>query len=612
MKQHPELALAGIGLLGILCQWLAWRLKLPAILFLLLVGALLGPVFGWLDPDALFGHLLFPIVALSVAVILFEGSLTLRWEEIRGLERVVRNLITIGTAISSTTTAIATHYLLGFSWEVAFLFGALMVVTGPTVIIPMLRTVRPTTTVANVLRWEGIVIDPLGALLTVIVFNLIVSAYEAADLGKALMTFAQMLLTGFVLGGAAGYLLGLVLRRHWLADYLRNAATLNLVLGVFVLANEFEHESGLLAVTVMGITLANHKGAPVKEILDFKETLSLLLISALFIILAARIELTDFEQLGWGALGVLAIMQFVGRPAKVFIAALGSSLNWRERALIAWVGPRGIVAAAIAAIFALRLSALGHPEAELMVPLAFSVIIGTVVLQSATARPLASLLGVAEPEPTGFLIIGANPVARAVGKALTEHGFNVLLTDTGWENVRAARMQGLPIYYGNPVSEHADRHLELVGIGRMLGLSYVDDLNALAAMRYRAEFGTGSIFALQSTNERIKVEKHSAARKHRGRTLFGEDVTYATLADLLEKGAKIRSTPLTEKFGYSDLYKQARAHLIPLFAISPRGELRIFSTDRDLEPQARWTVLSISESQEQKNRPNKTRASSKE
>jgi CPA1 family monovalent cation:H+ antiporter len=268
------------------------------------------------------------------------------------------------------------------------------------------------------------------------------------------------------------------------------------------------------------------------------------------------------------------------------------------------------VAAAIAAIFALRLSALGHPEAELMVPLAFSVIIGTVVLQSATARPLASMLGVAEPEPTGFLIIGANPVARAIGKALKEHGFDVLLTDTSWENARAARMEALPIYYGNPVSEHADRHLELVGIGRLLGLSHIDNLNALAAMRYRSEFGTGSVFALQSTNERTKVDKHSAARKHRGRTLFGENVTYGTLAALLEKGAKIRSTPLTEKFGFSDLYKQAHGHLIPLFAISPRGELRIFSTDRDLEPQAGWTVLSIAEAQEQKHRANKTRNAS--
>jgi NhaP-type Na+/H+ or K+/H+ antiporter len=595
MNQHPELALATIGLLGLLCQWLAWRLKLPAILFLLLAGTLVGPVVGWLDPDALFGELLFPLVRLSVAVILFEGSLTLRWEDIRGLERVVRNLITLGTVISGTTTALATHFLVGFSWQVAFLFGALMVVTGPTVITPMLRTVRPTATVANVLRWEGIVIDPLGALLTVVVFNLIVSTYEALDLGRAVVTFAKMLITGLLLGGAAGYVLGLVLRRHWLADYLRNVATLNLVLGVFVLANGIEHESGLLAVTVMGIALANHRGAPVKEILDFKETLSLLLISVLFIVLAARIELADFEHLGWGALGVLALMQFVGRPAKVFASALGSSLSWRERTLIAWLGPRGIVAAAIAAIFALRLGALGRPEAELMVPLAFSVIIGTVVLQGVTARPLASMLGVAEPEPTGFLIIGANPVARAIGKALMEHGVNVLLTDSSWENVRAARMQGLAVYYGNSVSEHADRHLDLVGIGRLLGLSQVDDLNALGAMRYRSEFGTGGIFVLQSTNEGAKAEKHSAARKHRGRTLFGKDVTYAILADLIGKGAKIRSTPLTEKYAFRDLYEQARGQLIPLFAISPRGRLRVFSTDRDLEPQAGWTVLSISD-----------------
>jgi CPA1 family monovalent cation:H+ antiporter len=595
VNQEVMLAIVTIGLVGMLCQWLAWRIKLPAILFLLLSGIVIGPVLGWLEPDAVFGELLFPIVSLGVALILFEGGLTLKLEEIRDLAHVVRNLVTLGTVISGTTTTLATHYLVGFSWEVALLFGALMVVTGPTVIVPMLRTVRPTAPVANVLRWEGIVIDPLGALLTVVVFNFIVSSYEAPDLGRIVLTFAKTLAAGASVGGVAGYFLGLVLRRHWLPEYLHNVVTFNLVLGVFIAADALAHEGGLLAVTLMGMVLGNMRDVRVQDILDFKETLSLLIISALFIVLAARIELDAFAQLGWGALGVLLVIQFIGRPLKVFASTIGSSLSWRERALIAWMGPRGVVAAAIAALFALRLQELGYTEAPLIVPLAFSVIIGTVVLQGATSRFIASLLGVAEPEPNGLLIIGANPVARAVGTALAEKGVEVRLADSSWDNVRAARMQGLKTYHGNPISEHADRHLDLVAIGRLMGLSYIDDLNALAALRYRTEFGAGEIYALQPSAEKTKGEKHAVAPERRGRLLFGEGATYAKLASLINKGVKIRSTKLTESFGLNDLYKQSPGRLIPLFAITPKGQLRIFTAQKKLEPQAGWTLLSLSE-----------------
>jgi len=589
------LAIVSIGLVGMLCQWLAWRIKLPAIVFLLLSGFVIGPVLGWLDPDAVFGDLLFPIVSLGVAVILFEGGLTLKLEEIRDLARVVRNLVTVGTVISGTTTALATHYLVGFSWEVAFLFGALMVVTGPTVIVPMLRSVRPTAPVANVLRWEGIVIDPLGALLTLVVFNFIVSSHEAPDLGRVVLTFVQTLAAGAIVGGGAGYFLGQMLRRHWLPEYLHNVVTLNLVLGVFIAADVLAHEGGLLAVTLMGMVLGNMRDVRVEDILDFKETLSLLVISALFIVLAARIELGAFAQLGWGALGVLLTIQLVGRPLKVLVSAFGSALSWRERVLIAWMGPRGVVAAAIAAVFALRLEELGYAEAPLIVPLAFSVIIGTVLLQGATSRFIASLLGVAEPEPNGLLIVGANPVARAVGTALAEKGFEVRLADGSWDNVGAARMQGLKTYHGNPISEHADRHLDLVGIGRLLGLSYMDDLNALAALRYRTEFGAGEVYALEPSAEKTKGEKHVVAPERRGRLLFAEGATYAKLASLISKGVKIRSTKLTESFGFDDLYKQSRARLIPLFAITPKGRLRIFTAQGKLEPKEGWTVLSLSE-----------------
>lgn len=593
MHEQALIALAGIGLLAIACQWFAWWVKLPAILFLLLAGVVAGPVTGWLDPDALFGDLLFPMVSLAVAVILFEGSLTLRLDDIRGLERVVRRLVTSGLAVTWLITALATRWLLGFAWELAFLFGALTVVTGPTVIVPMLRTVRPRARLANILRWEGIVIDPVGALLAVLVFEFIVSGRGGAAFGHTLLTFGQILAVGAVLGVAAGQALGIALRRHWLPEFLHNVAALTLVFGAFAVSNVLQEESGLLTVTVMGLWLGNMRDVRVETILDFKESLSVLLISGLFIVLAARIDLGQFQVLGWAALGVLLAMQLVGRPLKVAVATAGSALDWRERLLLAWIAPRGIVAAAVAAVFAIRLEQQGIPRAELLVPLTFLVIVGTVVLQSATARLVARALGVAEPEPRGFLIVGANPVARAIAAALDGQGFRTLLADSSWDHVRTARLQGLVTYYGNAVSEHADRHLDLVGIGRLLALAPQREVNALAVMRYRTEFGHDAVFSLPATSEKEGAGKAEVPAAQRAQIAFGEDVTYTKLSSLLSQGAEIHATRLSEDFDFESYRQKYGRKAIPLFAISPRGRLYPFTAGGELAPDAGWTVLGL-------------------
>lgn len=586
-------ALAGIGLLAILCQWLAWWVRLPAILFLLLAGIVAGPVTGWLDPDALFGDLLFPFISLAVAVILFEGSLTLRLSEIRGLQRVVQNLVTVGVLVTWIVTALVTRYLLDFSWELAFLFGAISVVTGPTVIIPMLRTVRAKARVANVLRWEGIVIDPIGALLAVLVFEFIVSGEASDALQHTLATFGLTVLTGTGLGAAAAYGLGQLLRRHWIPEYLQNIATLTLVFAVFAISDLIQHESGLLAVTVMGLWLANMRGVAVGEILDFKESLSILLISGLFIILAARVQPEQLYALGWSAVLVVAAIQFIARPLKVAVCTIGSNLSWRERGLLAWIAPRGIVAAAVSALFALKLEALGYEQAQLLVPLTFMVIIGTVTLQSATARLVAKALHVAEPEPKGVLIIGANRPAREIAKCLRDQGFQTLLADTFWENIKAARMDGLTTYYGNPLSEHADSHLDLVGIGRMLGLSPMSELNALAAQKFRGEFGANAVYTLQTAIDREAPEKLRIAAEQRGYVLFDRDVTYSRLANLLAEGAELRVTKLTEAFDFTDYRARHGPHAIPMFAIDRRERLHVFVENGELKPGEGWTLIGL-------------------
>lgn len=592
-EQQILLSIGAIGAIALACQWLAWRLKLPAILFLLLAGIIAGPALGWLDPQALFGPLLMPLVSLAVALILFEGSLTLHLSQWREIGSVVRRMVTLGALVTWAVIAVATHWLLGFDWPLAILFGTLTLVTGPTVIVPMLRVVRPKAAIANILRWEGIMIDPIGALLAVVVYSFIIASGDG--ISQSLGTFAGVIFAGCALGAAGGWLLGQVIREQWLPEYLHNLASLAAVLGIFVAANQIVHESGLLAVTVMGMWLANMRGVDVRHILHFKENLSVLLISGLFILLAARLDLHAMLGLGPAVLALLLVIQLLARPLSVLLATAGSALGWRERTLLAWIAPRGIVAAAVSAIFAIRLHEAGHEDALLLVPLTFAVIIGTVVLQSATARPLARLLRVAEPAPSGFLIVGANGPARTIGKALQQQGCRVLLTDSSWENIRAARMDGLPTYFGNPASQHAEAHLDLVGLGHLLGLSPAGEINALACARLRHEFGPARLYVLASGLEKQRSDKHRASTEHRGQLLGAPSMTYQQLANLLNRGAELYSTTLTEGFDWQDylaLHGQ-RAHL--LFARDGNGWMHVATPDEPLNPQPGWTLLALVE-----------------
>ena len=592
-EQEILLAFGGIGVAALGCQWLAWRLKLPAILFLLLSGIMAGPILGWLDPQEMFGPLLMPLVSLAVALILFEGSLTLHLSQWREIGTVVRRMVTLGALSTWVVISAATHWLLGFDWLLAILFGTLTLVTGPTVIVPMLRVVRPKAAVANILRWEGIVIDPIGALLAVVVYSFIIASAAGDGLSQSLLTFAGVILCGSAFGVAGGWLLGQVIRHQWLPEYLHNLASLAAVLGIFIASNQVMHESGLLAVTLMGMWLANMKGVDVRQILHFKENLSVLLISGLFILLAARLDLNALLGLGPAVLALLLVIQLIARPLNVALSTWGSQLNWRERALLAWIAPRGIVAAAVSAIFAIRLDEAGHAGALLLVPLTFAVIIGTVVLQSATARPLARLLKVAEPAPSGFLIVGANAPARALGTALQQLGSRVLLADSSWENIRAARMEGLPTYFGHPASQHADAHLDLVGLGHLLGLSPAGELNTLACTRFRHDFGHQRLFVLVSGLERQRSDKHRASDEHRGRLFGSQALTYVQLANLFNQGAELYTTHLTEAFGWADYQALHGDRATLLFARDASGWVYVVGPDTALKPGPGWTLVAL-------------------
>ena len=591
MHVYEIMVLCGLATAGFACQWFAWRLRLPAILFLLGAGILAGPTLGWIDPDAMFGHLLTPIVSVAVAIILFEGSLTLKLSEIRDHGSVVRNLVTVGVVVTWAIAGFAAYYLLGWDPYLAALFGAVVTVSGPTVVMPLLRAVRPSANVSSILRWESILIDPLGAILALLVFDVIVSMQAGSGFGHIAIAVAVIAAAGTVFGAAGGYLFGLAVRNRVIPDLLRDYAALAAVLTVFGIAESLRAESGFLAVTIMGVWLANMRDVEIRDILDFKESITLLLLGALFILLAARLDVSEIMAIGGGALAVLAVLQFIAGPVRAFISAIGSPLNWRETLYLGWVFPRGIVAAAVSSLFALRLVEIDYPGADALVPLVFAVIIGTVVLQSITAKPVARLLGVLEPEPTGVLVVGGNPVGRMLAKALQDAGRRVRVADSHWASVRDARMMGLPVFYGSPVSRYAERALDLTGLGTLIALSRRPGLNELACVRFAPEFGRDHVFVLGHKSEKSH-EKHSVSGAVSGRVLFGGNYSIEELVSRIAAGHAPKTTEITKEFSLDD-YKAQNPDSLVLFAIDTSGRLRFPVADQPFAPTAGWRLTAL-------------------
>ncbi|MEZ6318402.1 MAG: cation:proton antiporter [Phycisphaerales bacterium] len=414
------MAVGLVAVLGVGAQWVAWRLKLPSILLLLVAGILFGPVarsvlpegspFA-LDPNGMLGSdLLLALVGVSVGLILYEGGLTLRFREIRTVKRTVVSLVTLGAAVTWVIAAAAAAILFALPVKLAVLLGALLVVTGPTVIGPMIGHIRPSGASGPVLRWEGIVIDPIGVLLAVLVFEAIVTG--AGEGGSPVVPIARALAMTIVVGGGLGAFAALLMlrmmSRYWVPDSLQNPVSLMMVVAVFVVSNHFQQESGLLATTVMGIILANQRRADMRHILEFKESLRVLLIGMLFIVLAARLSFESLRSIDMGALiGFIVVLVVIARPAAVWASTIGAGLSTNERMFMAMLAPRGIVAAAGSSIFALGLESNGVEGAEALVPITFGVIIGTVALYGLAAAPVARVLGIADQNPQGIVFVGA-------------------------------------------------------------------------------------------------------------------------------------------------------------------------------------------------------------
>ncbi|NBC04324.1 MAG: hypothetical protein GVY20_11535, partial [Bacteroidetes bacterium] len=408
MAEHFLISITSIFVFGIGAQWIAWRFNLPAILLLLISGILAGPVFGLLDPDALMGDLFTPFISVSVAIILFEGGLSLRFSELKDSGGVIGNLVSIGVLITWIVISLSSYLILDFGVELSILLGAILVVTGPTVIIPLLRQVRPSGQVGSILKWEGIVIDPIGAMLAVLVFEVILTTGVSAATSAILMSVVKTIFLGTLCGLAGAGIIYFILKKHMLPDFLQNPVSLMIVVLVFTVSNEFQHESGLWATTLMGIVLANQKAAYIHHIIEFKENLRVLLLSALFILLAARVELSELmANLNLKVLAFLAIIILIARPLSVYASSMFSNINWKEKLFLSWMAPRGVVAASISSIFAISLTQNGFEQASQLVPIVFIVIICTVAIYGLPAAWVARKLGVAKPVPNGLLILGA-------------------------------------------------------------------------------------------------------------------------------------------------------------------------------------------------------------
>ncbi len=593
MNQHFLIGLSAIIVFGILAQWISWRLRFPSILLLLIFGIIAGPVTNFLDPDLFFGDLLFPFVSISVSIILFEGGLNLKFSELKAVGGIIRNLITIGIIVTLILSVLGAYYILGFSFYISFLLGSILVVTGPTVILPILRHVKPKGQLNSILKWEGIINDPIGALMAILVFESIIAGEFQDATVVAVIGILKTILISSSFGLIGGFFIMLLIKKQLIPDFLQNPAALTFVIAVFTASNLVQAESGLFAVTVMGIFLANQKSVSITHIIEFKENLRLLLLSVLFIILAARLKITDLQMLNVYSFLFVGILLIFVRPLSVFLSTIGSHLNIKEKIFLSWMAPRGIVAAAVSSLFSIELIRAGHPEAEVLVPIMFLVIIVTITVYGLSSSPLAKWLGLSNPNPQGCLIIGAHPLARAIGNVIKSKGFKVLLVDTNYYNIKEARMEGLAAYQGSITSQNILDNIDLEGIGKLLALTPNKEVNSLSALYFIKIFGSNKVYQLTIEEDDRKQGKQ-VSKELRGQILFGNNISYNLLQNKIIEGWIVKSTPITEEFNYDDfLVTYNKEKSIPLFLINENKNLVVFTSEYKPVPKAGQTIISL-------------------
>lgn len=572
------LELSGIIILGILAQWMAWRFKIPAILPLIIIGLLVGPLATLFTEEhnkliqpifdveaelGLFpGESLYYFVSLAISIILFEGGLTLKRSEILNTGPVIGKLISVAVIITFVGAGVATHYIFGLSWEISLLFSALIIVTGPTVITPILRNIPLKKDISSILKWEGILIDPIGALFAVLVFEFISANAGGEFTVVALQEFGKIVLFGFSFGFSFAHGLAFIIKAKQVPHYLLNVFTLATVLGVFVLSDSFAHESGLLAVVVMGMVLGNINLPNIKELLYFKESLSVLLISILFILLAANIDIVNLELLyNWRTAVLFGIVVLIIRPLGVFASSINSGLTINEKLFISWVGPRGIVAAGIASLFGSKLVNQGVPGAEYITPLVFMIVLGTVLLNATTARLFAKIVGVFLKQSEGIMIVGASKFSRLIAQYLKEQGRSVVLIDANKNNIRIAKEKGLDAKVGDIYSDAITDDIEFNNIGYLLALTGNSQINDYAIDKFGKLYGENGAFRI------VHGSEISNPNENPDSGLFSATDDYVNLMEVARDYGEIHEIELNSTEHYHGLIEITKtdSDIVPLF-----------------------------------------------
>ncbi len=604
--------------LGIIAQWVAWRFKLPSILLLLAFGFIAGQFLD-LKVDNYLGDnsskLILDVVGLCVAIILFEGGLTLKFSELRQSGVAVLRMCTVGVVVAFALIMAFCMYLIpisadfseiGLNWRIAAIMAAILVVTGPTVISPLLRHIKPSRKIGSIVKWEGIVVDPIGAIMAVLLFQVALANNAAEAKQDVLIAFSKTIFVGILIAILLAKGIEMMLKYHLIPDFLHSVFILSVVAISFTASNIVQPESGLLTVTVLGIVLANQKSVSVKHILEFKENLRVLIISVLFIVLSGRIESSRLMDALPAGLALLAVLIMVVRPLSVFISNLFSkNLNFSEQVFLSFLAPRGIVAAAVTSIFALEfkhvivdklvdfspeLSAELLAQSKMMEPIVFIVIVGTVTFYGLLAAPLARLLGVSKKDPTGVLFAGASPWARAAAVELQKNGHDVLMLDTNYSRVSAANVDGIQAIYANILSEYAEEEVEMSGLGILIATTGNDEVNSLATQQFVHTFGSANVWQLAPEDDG-RHHNTSVSSSLRGRICFSGRPNLSTLDKLVEEGGIVKKTTLSEQFSFEQFTEKHGDDAIILFVLNDKG-LKPASDDMKI-PVAGTTLFAL-------------------
>ncbi len=491
---HPAFVVVLALATGILAQSIARHLRLPGIVLLLCAGVGLGPDgLNWIDPQAL-GSGLFPIVELAVAIILFEGGLNLKLSRLLQAGKTIRRLVTVGALVTFAGATAAAHILLGWAPIQALMFGSLVVVTGPTVVGPLVDGLRLRHRVATVLEAEGVLIDPIGVILAVLVLE-VALAPDGGPLTEQATELLKRFGLGVGIGAASGVLLAYVMRiRNLVPEGLEKIFVLASVLLLFQGSEQLVSHSGVLAVTVAGIVMGNMRTRVDRDLREFKEEITVLMIGLIFVLLAADVRLSDVQALGWSGFTVVACLVLVVRPLNVCLATLGSDLEARERAFISWIAPRGIVSAAVASVAAGALSASGVEGGEALRALVFLTIAVTVTLAGVTAAPMGTLLGVRMPGREAVAILGAGRLAMVLAEEFRSIGRSVVFVDSNPDNCRRAEEAGHTVVLGDGVQERTLQRARFESVQTAIGFTPNQILNSVYASRARELFGVPSSY----------------------------------------------------------------------------------------------------------------------